>query len=334
MSNPSTKDADGRREDTRGRRMLRRIDVWQQKHRRASFLVAVLLRYREDGGRDNGALLSYFGFISLFPLLLVLVTVLGIVLEGHVELRDQIIDSVYSKIPLLGAQLRESQTVLDSSGWVLVVGLLVATWSGLAVIKRTQNAFNFQWGIPPFQRPGFIIVQLRALGALAVVGVGIMITTAATSLAALLPGLPMEGRLFGGLLAICLNITVLTVAFRVLTQEDLPWRNFYAGGVMGGIALWILQLIGATYVGRVVRGASDVYGAFAVIFGLLVWIALLARVTLLASEINVVLTKQLWPRSLSGGIATEGDRRAVVQTTRRAALVTDRCSADFEDGVV
>ena len=159
-----------------------------------------------------------------------------------------------------------------------------------------------------------------------------MITTAATSLAALLPELPWEGRLFGGLLAICLNIAVLTVAFRVLTQEHVPWRSFYAGGVIGGIALWGLQLIGATYVGRVVRGASDVYGAFAVIFGLLVWIALLARVTLIASEINVVLTKQLWPRSLSGGIATEGDRRAAVQAARRAALVSDLPSAGQAEG--
>jgi YihY family inner membrane protein len=330
MSNLSTTDVDGHNEETRGRRLLKRIDVWQQGHRGPSFLIAVLLRYKEDRGRDYGALLSYFGFISLFPLLLVLVTVLGIVLEGHAELRDQILDSVYSRIPLLGAQLRQSQTVLNSSGWVLVVGLLAATWSGLAVIKRTQDAFNLQWGVPPFRRPGFIIVQLRSLGALSVVGVGIIATTAATSVVALLPGLPWEGRLLGGLLAICLNIAVLTVAFRVLTQAGVPWRKFYAGGVVGGVAFWGLQLIGATYVGHVVKGASDVYGAFAVVFGLLVWIALLARVTLLASEINVVLSKRFWPRSLSGGMVTEGDRRAIAQTARRVVVVPDRRSADFE----
>jgi YihY family inner membrane protein len=334
MSNPSTADLDTHGEEPRGRRLLKRIDVWQQKHRGPSFLVAVLLRYREDRGRDYGALLSYFGFISLFPLLLVLVTVLGIVLEGHVELRDQILDSVYSKIPLLGAQLRQSQTVLNSSGWVLAVGLFAATWSGLAVIRRTQDAFNLQWGVPPFRRPGFITVQLRALGALAVVGVGITVTTAATSLAALLPELPWEGRLFGGLLAICLNIAVLTVAFRLLTEASVPWRQFYVGGAVGGVALWALQLIGATYVGHVVKGASEVYGAFAVVFGLLVWIALLARVTLLASEINVVLTKRFWPRSLSRGMVTGGDHRAIRETARRAALVTHQEAADFEGGTV
>jgi YihY family inner membrane protein len=330
MSNPSATDVDGHNEETRGHRLLKGIDAWQQKHRGPSLLIAVFLRYREDHGRDYGALLSYFGFISLFPLLLVLVTVLGIVLEGHPELRDQILDSVYSRIPLLGAQLRQSQTVLNTSGWVLVGGLLAATWSGLAVIRRTQDAFNLQWGVPPFRRPGFIIVQLRSLGGLAVVGVGILATTAATSMVALVPGLPWEGRLFGGLLAICLNIAVLTVAFHVLTQASVPWRKFYAGGVAGGVAMWVLQLIGATYVGHVVKGARDVYGVFAVVFGLLVWIALLARVTLLASEINVVLAKRFWPRSISPRMVTEGDRRAIEQTTRRVALVPDRRSADCE----
>ena len=92
---------------------------------------------------------------------------------------------------------------------------------------------------------------------------------------------------------------------------------------MGGVGLWGLQLIGATYVGHVVKGASDVYGVFAVVFGLLVWIGLLARVTLLANEINVVLARRFWPRSLSGGIVTEGDRQAIAQTTRRVVLAPD-----------
>ncbi|MFI5053056.1 MAG: YihY/virulence factor BrkB family protein [Acidimicrobiia bacterium] len=304
---------------TRARALLEWIDRWQQRRRGPSFVVAVFLRYWEDRGRQYGALLSYYGFVSLFPLLLVFVTVLGIVLEDDPDLRNRILDTVYAQIPVVGAQLRQSTTSLSSSGWVLLVGLLVALWSGLAVVKHAQDALNLQWAVPRFQRPGLVIRSLRALGALAVVGVGIVVATAATSAAAFLPGLPWAGRLLGAILAILVNVGVLTVSYRVLVHADVGWRALFVGGLVGGIALWGLQLVGATYVARVIVGASDVYGAFATMFGLLVWIALLARVTLLASEINVVRAKHLWPRSLLGTVPTEADRRAYEETVRREA---------------
>ena len=100
-------------------------------------------------------------------------------------------------------------------------------------------------------------------------------------------------------------------------HANVGWRALTPGGIVGGIALWALQLVGATYVTRVIVGASDVYGAFATMFGLLVWIALLARVTLLASEVNVVRAKHLWPRSLRATPPTDADRRALEATMRR-----------------
>ena len=293
------------------------IDRRQQRRRGLSFVVAVFLRYWEDRGRQYGALLSYYGFISLFPLLLVLVTVLGIVLDDDPELRDRILDTVYEKIPVVGAQLHQSTTSLNSSGVVLAVGLLVSLWSGLAVVKHAQDALNLQWAVPRFERPGIVGRSVRALGALAVVGVGIVLATAATSLAAFLPDLPWAGRIVGAIVAIVLNIAVLTTSYRVLVHADVGWRALAPGGVVGGVALWALQLIGATYVTRVIVGASDVYGAFATMFGLLVWIALLARVTLLASEVNVVRAEHLWPRSLRATPPTDADRRALEATMRR-----------------
>jgi len=300
--------------------LLERVDGWQQRRRGVSFLVGVILRYREDRGRQFGALLSYYGFVSLFPLLLVLVTVLGIVLEGDPDLRNRILDSVYARIPVLGAQLRESATSLNSSGVVLLVGLLVALWSGLAVVRNAQEALNLQWGVPRFRR-GFFAAQLRTIGALAVIGLGVVLASSATSVAAFLPDLPWVDRLVGSVIAIIVNAVVLTVSFRLLVQAKIGWRAYSPGGLVGGIALWGLQLVGATYVSKVIVGASDVYGAFAAMFGLLVWIALLAHVTLLASEINVVRAKRLWPRSLLGTASTAADRRALEETVRREAFL-------------
>ena len=155
------------------------------------------------------------------------------------------------------------------------------------------------------------------------VGLGLLASVAVTGATAALPGLPWEGRVVGGVVAIALNIAVLTTAFRLLVRSAIPWRDLAVGGGVGGLALWVLQLFGAAYVEGVVVGASDVYGAFAVVFGLLVWIALLAKVALLASEVNVVRVLDFCPRSMTGNHLTEGDRRAMAQTAAKAALRAD-----------
>jgi len=302
-------------------RQVERLDSWQQRHRAPAFIVAVALRYREDRGRDFGALLSYYGFISMFPLLLVTVTVLGIVLRDNAELRNRILDTVYSKIPVVGTQLRHDATGLSSSGWLLALGLVVSIWAGLAVMREAELAFDLQWGASTQRRPSFVGAQIRALAVLGVVGVGLLAGVAVTGLTTSSTGLPWEGRVVGGALAIALNIVVLTLAFRLLQRSPVPWRDLVVGGALGGCALWVLQLVGAGYVGHVVVGASDVYGAFAIVLGLLVWLALLARVALLANEVNVVRSGVFWPRSLGRSPLTAGDRNAMAQTAAKEALL-------------
>ena len=304
------------------RESVERLDAWQQRHRVPGFAIAVGLRDHEDRGRDRGALLAYYGFISLFPLLLVLVTLLGIVLDDNSELRDEILATVYSRIPVIGPELQRNASSLESSGWVLLVALVVSLWSGLAVVRRAEESFNAQWGTPRSRR-GFVASQARTVGALAVMGGGVLIATIATSAVHLLDDLPLGGRLLGALFAIVLNIGVLTVTFHVLLQATATWSDLYLGGIAGGITLWLLQIVGATYVDRVIVGASDVYGGFAIVLGLLVWIALLARVTLLASAINVVKVKELWPRSFSGQ-PTAGDLNARRLSVERDDLLAGR----------
>jgi membrane protein len=302
---------------------LGRLDAWQQRRSAISFLVAIFVRYREDRGRQFGALLSYYGFVSLFPLLLVFATVLGIVLQDDAGLRARILDTAYARIPVIGAQLRQSTTSLDANGWALAFGLIVSIWAGLAVVKHAQDALNLQWSLPWYRRPRFVERNGRALGALVVVGLGIVVATAVTGLAAFLPQLAGGGRWLGALLAIATNVLVLTASFRVLVKGAVDWRALVPGGVVGGVALWLLQLIGAGYVARVVLDASEVYGTFAVMFGLLAWIALLARVILLANEVNVVRARRLWPRSVLGAVPTDGDRRADAESRRRDALFAE-----------
>jgi membrane protein len=302
--------------------IVERVDRWQQRRPVPALLVGIAKRYVDDQGRRFGALLSYYGFMSLFPLLLVLVTVLGFVLQDDPDLVDRILDTVYARIPVIGAMLREDAASLEASGPALVFGLLLSLWSGLGVVRVASDAVNLQWGVPRYRRQRFVARQVRALGGLLVLGLGIVLATAATNLAAFLPDLPMGERIAAGLAAVAVNVAVLAASYRVLVQAPIGWRELVPGALAGGVVLWILQLVGGTYVANVILGASDVFGVFAATFGLLVWIALVARTTLLANEINVVRAKRLWPRGLRPDHPTEADQRNYDEVMNREALTS------------
>ncbi len=125
-----------------------RLDAWQQKRRAPGFAVAVGLKYREDRGRQYAALLSYYGFISMFPLLLLFVWILGVFLKDSPSLREKILDSIIARLPVLGAQITRDADSLHLNGFTVVVGVVTLLWAGLKVVRTTQDAFNEQWGVP------------------------------------------------------------------------------------------------------------------------------------------------------------------------------------------
>lgn len=273
-----------------------RADAWQQRRRVPGFLVAIWVKYRDDRGQQYAALLSYYGFISLFPLLIAFAAVLSVVLRDDPTLRAKILDSLIGRLPVIGDQIRTDTRSLEVSGIVLVIGFVTLLWAGVKVVRHAQNALNEQWGVPYIRRPGIVRQSIRALALLAVIGVAVVGATALTSLAAFgdLPGLQ---RLAGVLFAVAVNVLLLGISFELLTERRLGPRTILPGAVAGGVGLWVLQVIGGTYVEWVVADASNIYGTFATVFGLLVWLALLARVVLLANEVNVVLHDRAWPKT-------------------------------------
>ncbi len=273
-----------------------RLDEWQQKRLVPGFLVGIVVKYRDDRGQQYAALLSYYGFISMFPLLLAFVSILSILLRDDPTLRDKIIDSLIGRLPVIGTEIQSDVGSMQVHGALLVLGLATLLWAGLKVVRHAQNAFNEQWGVSYLERPGVVRQSIRGLAMLAVIGVSVVGATAVTSLAAFgdLPGLT---RVTGALVAIGLNVLLLGASFELLTEARLGLRTLLPGALAGGVALWVLQLVGGTYVEKVIADASDIYGAFASVFGLLIWLALMARVVLVADEVNVVLKDHAWPRS-------------------------------------
>jgi membrane protein len=200
-----------------------------------------------------------------------------------------------------------------------VFGLVAALWAGMGVFLAAGNAMNQLWGVPFKRRPNAILVRARSLVLLVVLGGGVLGTT-------ILAGLATVGTHFGPVskigslvLSAALAIALFWLGFRLLTAAEVSWRQLRGGALTAGILYTVLQAIGGYYVGHTLKHASDLYGTFGLVIGLLSWIYLSAHIMLLAAEANVVATRRLWPRSFSMVVeqpATPADRRALTQRSK------------------
>lgn len=295
-----------------------RFDRWQQGVPVVAFPVSVWLRYREDRCYEYAALLSYYGFFSIFPLLTVAVTIIGFLLNDNPTLRDELLDTVFAQIPVVGDALADQIGGLEGNGIVLLVAVGFTLWAGIGVVRVAQDAFNTMWSVSIMRWPSFFPKLLRALGALVIIGGAFLVATIVSAIATFAFDIPGLERLAGVLVAVIVNTLMLLLVFKVLTVSDIGWRSLIPGALLGGAAMWLLQFLGGIYINSVVLGAGNVYGAFATALGLLVWLALVARIVLLAAEVNVVAQKRLWPRSFEGKNLTEADERSFEEVRTRS----------------
>jgi YihY family inner membrane protein len=299
-------------------RALRAVDRFQQRHALLAFPVGVVRKFGDDQAGRHAALLAYYGFMSLFPLLLVFVTLLGYALANNPDLQQQVIDTLIAQFPVFGSQIKDSITTIQGSGVGLVVGILGTLWGGLGITQSAQDAMNAVWNIPRKDRPNYWFRLARGLGSLLLVVVFVFAATALAQLGR--TGSGIGGRLppFAG--SLLLNLLLLIVLFQVLTGMWVPWRRLLPGAVCGAVAWTVLQTLGALIVDRQLERANLIYGVFAVVIVVLSWMYLSARLLLYAAEINVVLARRLWPRSLLQPPLTEPDRRvlaALAETEER-----------------
>jgi YihY family inner membrane protein len=299
-------------------RGARWIDDFQQRHVAVAVPFAVVKKFGDDEGGRLAALIAYYGFFSLFPLLLVLVSVLGYVLAGHPGLRNDIIDSAFAQFPVIGRSLRAQAHVDQLHGNVVavVIGAVTALWAGLGVAQSAEVAMNTVWDVPREQWPNFVFRRVRAILVLLLLGVVVIASTFVT-------GAGSSGwfgnAAFGWLVGFVLNLALFTLAYRVLTATDLRWRDVLPGAVAAALAWTVLQAVGGYYLTHQLDSASDVYGTFALVIALLVWISLGAQMALFCAEINVVWQRKLWPRSLVQPPLAEGDEevyRGIVERAR------------------
>jgi membrane protein len=283
-------------------RLVEKLDRFQRRRRWAGFPLAVVYKFADDQGSYLAALIAYYGFLSLFPLLLLLVTILGFVLQNDAHLQEQLLDSALAQFPVIGSQLRDNVRSLTGSGAGLAFGILLTLYGCLGVAGAAQNAFNRAWAVPRNRRPNPIKARLRSLLLLPVLGAGIIVTTGlaglTTSASAYGADVGAALRVLAILLAVVANVGLFMVIFRVLTASQVPTRDLRIGAVAAGVGWQAVQVLGTYFVTNMLRGRSEAYGVFGLVLGLIAWIYLLALVLVLAAEINVVAQRRLWPRAL------------------------------------
>ena len=295
----------------------RAFDRFQQRHRWLGFPLAVRQKYADYQGGYLAATVTYYGFFALFPLLLVSTTVLGFVLQGHRHLEQSIVNSALGQFPVIGRELKQGS--LHGSGLALGLGLSAALWAGMGVFLAAQNAMNQLWGVPFNRRPNALLARGRALLMLLVLGGGALSTTLLAGLTTVGAQFGLSWKLASLALSTALNIVLFWVGFRLLTARDVSWRQLRGGAIAAGVLYAALQALGGYYVGHTLKHASDLYGTFGLVIGLLSWIYLTAHIALLAAEANVVASRRLWPRSFSPVLeqpATTADERALTQLSK------------------
>jgi YihY family inner membrane protein len=295
-------------------RLLGAIDRFQQRHGVLGFPFGVVKKYGDDQGGRHAALLAHYGFLSLFPLLLVFVTVLGYTLDGDPELQEQLIETLADQFPVAGAQIEGSIRAIQGSGLALVVGVAGTLWGGLGITQSFQDAMNDVWNIPRRQRPSFWWRLARGLAALLLVAGELVAATVLAQLSIAGPGLLRRVDLLGG--SFLLNLLLLLLMFQLLTGTRLRWRWLLPGAALGALGWSLLQTVGVQLVNHQLERANLLYGVFAVVLVLIGWLYLSTQLVLYAAEINVVLARRLWPRSLLQAPLTEPDRQVLTALAR------------------
>lgn len=285
--------------------LRQRVDELQRDRRSLGVAIATVKKYSEDSSPSLAAAMGFWAFFSLFPLLLATVTLLGFVLPDAD--RARVLEEVTTYLPLLNPEDVQS---LTGSWFALIAGMATALWSGMAVVRVTQQAFNAVWEIPAFARPNTVEQVKRGALTLGTIGVGLL---ASIGLIAFLTGAELGpiGRTLGIAAAVAVDVGLFLLAFRLLTDSQIGFRDVLPGAVFSGLSFWVLQTVSSVVITRYFTGAQSTYGSFATVITMLWWFYLQAQLTLLGMQLNVVLVRDYHPRGLVEGAPTDADRRVL-----------------------
>lgn len=301
-------------------RAVRWFDAYQQDRPALALPVGTVRKYADDRGSAFAGLVTFQVFLGMLPLLVIVLTVLGEVLEGSDDLRESALESTLGQFPVLGTRIEEDLSTLGADGIWLAISGAALLWTAAGIYHGLQLAMNQVWNVQGVDRQGFVSRHLRALVLFTLV-VAAAIGTTFVRDAIPFGGLPsvLAGpslALFGAAVSGLLLFAVL----RIVVAPAVPTVRLVPAAVLAGLMWELLQRVGVFLVVDRLGEAQDLYGTIGFVVVVLFWINLLARSVIVANEWAVVSWRGLWPRRIAQPPLTDADRevlRALVLNERR-----------------
>jgi YihY family inner membrane protein len=299
------------------------FDGYQRRHKPVGFPLAVLKKYGEDQAGHQAALLTYYGFLALFPLLLILTTILKVLIRNDAELRTKIIEKATNYFPLVGNDLQQNVHTLGSTGWILAIGIILTLFGARGVADVLRNGINHVWQVPHDRRSGFPHGQIKSLAILLVGAAGLILAPALSGFALSVAGHGWPIRA----VALLITLAILYLMFLGLARISLPTRvsirELRPAAIISTLGLVIVQLLATLLLKHQLQHFDNLYGVFAVVLGLLFYLYLQAQVFFYALETASVRALKLWPRALNQQDLTAQDKKALRLYAERGSYNRD-----------
>jgi membrane protein len=285
-------------------------DALQQRHGTLGFPYAVIKKYGDDDGGREAALITYYGFLSIFPLLLLGVAILSRVLVANTDLRQRLITAIVP--PVLQSTVEHALTTLPTSPVPLIAGLIGLLFAGTGIAFSAYQTLNNVAAVPRRLRPGFFSRYIRVFVMLATLMLGVLAVGALTVVATALPGSPGAERTLAALGSALIIFGVLLLGAKLLLARPAPFRALWPAAILGAAAVTLLLSVAPPLLARFVGKSGAVYGSFATVAGLFAVFYLISQALVCSAEIAAVRHAGLWPRALDQNRPTAADVR--VQT--------------------
>jgi YihY family inner membrane protein len=297
------------------------FDRYQQRHKVAGLPYAVFKKYSEDQTGRWAALFTYYGFLALFPLLLVLTTAIKLLIHNNPKLSSQVVRGAITYFPVLGHDLQQDIHGITKTGATLIIGLLLTLFGARGVADVLRSSIDHIWQVPRGKRSGFPGSIVRSVGIIVIGGIGLLIAPLAADYT-LVFGHSFIFRIFSIIVTLIVLFGVLVLIMKMSLSVHMPLRNIWVGAAIAAVSLEVLQILGGYIVSRELRNLDTLYGTFAIVLGLLYWIYLQAQVLFYIFEFDSVRVLKLWPRSVRHPL-TPADHRAFNLYINRAKFHDD-----------